>query len=42
MHLVNGEKARRKSNKIVTSYTEQILEANFYKTAAVRPPTTHL
>ena len=33
---------KRKLHKNATSYIEQILEATSNKTAAVRPPTTHL
>ena len=36
------EKAWGKLHKNAMSYTEQILEAAFYKTIAVRPPTTYL
>ena len=39
---VNREKAWRELHKNVTSYIEQNLEATSYKTAAVRPPTSHL
>ena len=37
-----GEKARRELHKNAPSYIEQILEATFRKTAAVRPPTFYL
>ena len=36
------EKAKWELHKNVTSYNEQILEATSHKTAAVRPPTSHL
>ena len=36
------EKARWSLHENATSYIEQILEATFYNTAAVWPPTTHL
>ena len=36
------EKAWQKFHQNATSYIEQILEATFHKTAAVRPPTFHL
>ena len=36
------EKSRWEQHKNATSYTEQILEATFHKTAAVRLPTSHL
>ena len=35
-------KARRQLHKDATSYIKQVLEATSQKTAAVRPPTTHL
>ena len=36
------EKAWRELQKNATSYIEQILETTFHKTAAARPPTSHL
>ena len=36
------EKVRQELRKNTTSYIEQILEATFHKTAAVRLPTSHL
>ena len=36
-----GEKTWRKLHKNVASHTEQVLETTPYKTADVRPPTTH-
>ena len=36
-----GEKAWRQLHKNAVSYVEQHLDAKTYKTAAVRPPTTH-
>ena len=36
-----GEKARRQLHKNAASYTDQIIEATPYKTAAVRIPTVH-
>ena len=40
--LAYREKAWRELHKNATSYIEQILEATSHKTAAVRPPTSHL
>ena len=40
--LAYREKARRELHKNATSYIEQILEETFNKTAAIRPPTSHL
>ena len=36
------KKARREWHKNATSHIEQMLEAIFYVTAFVRPPTTYL
>ena len=36
------EKTRRELHKNVTSYIEQIMVETSRKTAAVRPPTSHL
>ena len=36
------EKAKQELHKNTTSHIEQILEAISHKTAAVRPPTSHL
>ena len=46
MHYMNAnraaeEKAWRQLHKNTASNIEQVLEAAPYKTAAVRPPTTH-
>ena len=40
--LVYREKDRRELDKNDTSYIEQFLEATPHKTAAVRPPNSHL
>ena len=37
-----GEEALRQWHKNAASYIEQILKATPLKTAAVRPPTSHL
>ena len=47
MHLMDtnktyGEKAWQQLDKNAESCIEQVLEATPHKTAAVRPPTTHL
>ena len=39
---VYRERARQEVQKNAISYIEQILEATSHKTAAVRPPTSHL
>ena len=41
-HETHRERTRRESHKNATYYLEQILEATPYKTAAVRPPASHL
>ena len=35
------EKARRELHKNATSYTEQILEAAYHETTAIRPPNSY-
>ena len=40
--LPYGEKVLRQLHKNATIYIEEILKATSRKTAAVRPPTTHL
>ena len=47
MHHIDADKAYREKagqelHKNTTSQIEQILDATSYKTAAVRPPTSHL
>ena len=47
MHLLDAdeaykEKAWQQLHKDAKSYIKQILEATSHKTAAVRPPLTHL
>ena len=37
----HGEKAWRQLHKNAVGNIEQVLETTSYKTAAVRPPTTH-
>ena len=40
--LVYREKARQEMHKKAMSYIEEILEATFYKTAAVQSPISYL